>query len=305
MQLTEKEKQLILNLREKENRNPNYVLHNFDDNLRRVIEEGMPLMDRTGTGCRFLTGVQSVIDISKRIPISTRREVVWKSMLKEYLWFLTGSHEIKDLQNMGSKVWNSWQDLEFAKKHNFPESSIGYGYGQNLINSGAKLGEKGVNQIDYVINELKANRASRRALFDFWRADKVNECKLVPCHLIYQFICEPDETGELNNLSCSIYQRSSDSFIGNLSTNMQGAAFYCYMIAQQLNMKPNKLYHTSGHFHIYDNHIELAKEYLSRPCPNSPILKLNKKDSIYNYTADDFILEDYYPLEKMKVPIAV
>jgi thymidylate synthase len=128
---------------------------------------------------------------------------------------------------------------------------------------------------------------------------------LPPCHNSYQFIVEPNEEGELKNLSCCVTQRSSDSFIGNLSTNLQGAAFYTYMIAQQVNMVPKSLYHFSAHFHLYVNHEEALKEYLSRDCPNSPILKLNNRDSIYEYTADDFTLEDYNPLPSIKLEVAV
>jgi thymidylate synthase len=141
----------------------------------------------------------------------------------------------------------------------------------------------------------------------FYRPDKSdsNSVKIPACHVAYQFIPEPDETGALKKLNCCVYQRSSDAFVGNLSTNLQGAAFLTHMLAQQVDMKPAKLFHFSANFHIYENHLDLVKEYLSRETPNSPILKLNKKNSIYDYTADDFSLEDYAPLAKQIVPIAV
>lgn len=290
--------------------NSNYVLYDFDNNLQKVLDSGMPLKDRTGTGCKFLPGVLSTVDISQRIPVPTRRATVWKSMLKEYLWFISGSHNIKDLNKMGSKVWDFWRDDKWTEQNGFDEGSIGYGYGFNLCHFGADIHNKetpGFNQLDYVINELKNNRNSRRILFIFYRPDKSDSksVKLPPCHVVYQFIPEPDATGELNRLSCCVFQRSSDAFVGNLSTNLQGATFLTYMLCQQVNMIPSKLYHFSAHFHIYDNHFDFVKEYLARPAPNSPILKLNKRDSIYDYVADDFVLDDYNPLDKMRLPIAV
>lgn len=296
------EKQKLDNL--KESKTSKYVLDSFDNALQECLNNGFDIEDRTGVGARALSGVSVKIDISERVPVPTRRKTNWKSMLKEYLWFLTGSDEIDDLNEMGSKVWDFWKDKNFAEKHGFNDSSIGYGYGPNLIKYGADIKNKedtGFNQIDYVVDLLKNNPTSRRILIDFWRPDKLSECKLPPCHLCYQWIVDTNT----NELHCSVYQRSSDAFVGNLSTNLQGAAFYTYMLAQQSNLKPSTLTHTSGHFHIYHNHIDLVKEYLSRKKPNSPILKLNKQKSIYDYTADDFDLEDYNPLPSMKVPIAV
>ena len=222
-----------------------------------------------------------------------------------------GSHNINDLNKMGSKVWDPWRDDEWASRNGFEKGSIGYGYGFNLIHFGGDINDvdkqPGINQLDYVVNELKNNRTSRRILFMFYRPDKAdkNSVKLPACHVAYQFIAEPDESGELNKLNCCVYQRSSDAYVGNLSTNLQGAAFLTYMLAQQTDMTPNKIFHFSGNFHIYNDHVDLIREYLHRDAPNSPVLKLNKRHSIYEYTADDFVLEDYQPLAKQSVPISV
>lgn len=292
-------------------KNENYILQNFDDNMKKVLENGFELMDRTGVGCKYLPGILTEVDVSKRVPVPTRRKTAWKSMLREYLWFISGSNNINDLNKMGSKVWDFWRNDSWALKNGFEEGSIGYGYGTNLIHYGCDLNDMennpGFNQLDYVINELKNNRNSRRILFNFYRPDKSgkDDTVLPACHNQYQFIPEPDENRELKKLSLCVTQRSCDSFIGGLSTNLQGATFLLYMICQQVEMKPSKLYHFSGHFHLYKNHEEGLKEYLSRDCPNSPILKLNKKDSIYDYTADDFELEDYEPLEKINLEVAV
>lgn len=289
--------------------NPDYVLMEFDNNLRKVLDEGYEMMDRTGTGVLYLPGITTKIDISERVPILTRRKTAWKSMLKEYLWFLTGSDKIGDLNDMGSKVWDFWRDEEWAFQRDFEPDSIGYGYGPNLIHAGGDLRNleefPGVNQMDYVINELKTNPHSRRILFDFWRADTLQLQKLPPCHNIYQWVVTPDENGEMKDLHCIMYQRSCDSFVGGGSTNLQGATFYTYMLAQQVGMKPKSLIHSVGHFHVYLDHIPFVEEYLSRPIVKSPKLILIKKDSIYDYTADDFTLEEYDPLPRMKVPISV
>lgn len=302
---------LIEKLRKEKERNKNYVLWNFDDNLEKVINTGFNLKDRTGTGCKVLPGILTTVDISERIPVLTRRATSWKSMLKEYLWFLTGSHNINDLNKMGSKVWDFWKDDKFTSENNLPQGSIGYGYGFNLLHFGGDIHNidknPGFNQLDYVVNELKNNRSSRRILFIFYRPDKSDSksVKIPSCHVVYQFIPEEDETGELTKLNCCVFQRSSDAYVGMGSTNLQGASFLTYMLAQQCNMTPNKLFHFSANFHAYNNHIQLIKEYLNREAPNSPILKLNKRNSIYEYTADDFILEDYTPQPKQIVPISV
>lgn len=296
---------------ENKSKNPNYILREFDENLAKIMDEGYDMQDRTGTGCRYLPGITTTIDISKRIPVPTKRATKWKAMLAEYLWFLTGSDRISDLrEKFGSKVWDAWEKHEWAKSKGLSEDSIGYGYGPNLINYGSYLDrhkympplDDGFNQVDHVVNLLKTNPNSRRILWSFFRPDKQGSENVVldPCHLIYQWIPEPNR-----KLSCCVFIRSNDMFVGALSTNLQGAAFYTYMLAQQCGFTPSKLIVMSAHAHIYKDHFRFVEEYLSREEVNSPILKLNKRDSIYDYTLEDFELEDYNPLEKMKIPISV
>ncbi len=314
-------------------KNPNYILRQFDENLAKIMDEGYDMEDRTRTGCRYLPGITTTIDISERVPVPTLRATKWKAMLAEYLWFLTGSDRISDLRNkFGSKVWDSWQKSEWAKSKMLPIDSIGYGYGPNLINYGERLQPEsnrflnidkcGFNQVDHVVNLLKTNPNSRRILWSFFRPDKQGADNVVldPCHLIYQFIPEPslrekrDGIPDLTKsteedckprLSCVVYIRSNDMFVGALSTNLQGAAFYTYMLGQICGFAPSKLIVMSAHAHIYKDHFPFVKEYLSREEVNSPILKLNKRESIYDYSLEDFELFDYKPLEKMKIPISV
>jgi thymidylate synthase len=299
-------------------KNPNYILRGFDENLARIMDEGYDMEDRTGTGCRYLPGITTTIDISKRVPVPTLRATKWKAMLAEYLWFLTGSDRISDLRKIfGSKVWDAWQKSEWAKSKGLPEDSIGYGYGPNLIKYGENIQDQykeyrdeyhefyyqsGFNQVDHVINLLKNNPNSRRILWSFFRPDKQGADNVVldPCHLIYQWIPEPNK-----KLSCCVYIRSNDMFVGALSTNLQGAAFYTYMLSQICGFTPSKLIVMSAHAHIYKDHFPFVEEYLSRKEVDSPVLKLNKKESIYDYSLEDFELDEYNPLEKMKIPISV
>jgi thymidylate synthase len=288
--------------------NPNYILRNFDENLAKIMDEGYDMEDRTGTGCRYLPGITTTIDISERVPVPTKRATKWKAMLAEYLWFLTGSDRISDLREMfGSKVWDAWQKPDWAYEQDLPADSIGYGYGPNLIKYGASLHKLdgppyGFNQVDHVINLLKTNPNSRRILWSFFRPDKQGPDNVVldPCHLIYQFIPEPDR-----KLSCVVYIRSNDMFVGAGSTNLQGAAFYTYMLGQLCGFTPSKLIVISAHAHIYKDHFPFVEEYLSREEVDSPILTLEKVETIYDYKLDNFELVEYNPLPRMKIPISV
>lgn len=296
-------------------KNPNYILRSFDENLARIMDEGYDMEDRTETGCRYLPGITTTIDISERVPVPTLRATKWKSMLAEYLWFLTGSDRIGDLrEKFGSKVWDSWEKLEWAKSKGLEKDSIGYGYGPNLIHYGAEFHDEyhkhalphncigGFNQIDHVINLLRNSPNSRRILMSFFRPDKQGPENTVldPCHLIYQWIPEPNK-----KLSCVVYIRSNDMFVGALSTNLQGAAFYTYMLGQQCGFTPSKLIVMSAHAHIYNNHFSFVEEYLQRSEVDSPMLQLENKSSIYEYALDDFELLEYNPLPKMKIPISI
>lgn len=290
-----------------------YVMSDFDRNLKEIYDSGFDVYgDRTGEGMRVAYGLTTRVDISKHIPIPTKREVKFKSIIKEILWFISGSDNINDLESAGSKIWTPWKDPEFAERGGFQDGSIGYGYGPNLIHFGADLStldsDPGFNQLEYVLNELRTNPKSRRILFTLWRPDKLGkyDVKLPPCHHTYQFIPEPDENGNLTRLSCMMYQRSCDYPIGVMMGNLLGGTLFTYLIAQQVGMTPSKLIHFGGHCHIYHNAMEATGEYLSRETtPSSPVLKINKKQSIYDYSIDDFTVEDYHPLPAIKFPIAI
>lgn len=304
-------------------KNPNYIMREYDEALAKIINNGFDIdNDRTGIGTRCLFGLSTEYDISKRVPILSKREVPWKSIAKEVLWYNTGSSNINDLESMGSKIWTPWKNNEFTNKHKLPEGSGGYLYGFNLVHYGANIHDvewskgqdknidngiyMGFNQLDCVINTLKNNPKSRQACFTFWRPDTNNMALLPACHAFYSFIVSPDENNEMKILNCHLFQRSNDYPIGVGCGNLLIGTLYVYMIAQQLNMKPGKLFHSGAHCHIYNNAMDATNEYLGRDEePNSPILHLNNKSSIYDYNISDFEIEDYNPLPKIKFPIAV
>lgn len=309
-----------------------YLLQPYDDALANIINNGFDIEgDRTGVGTRCLFGIHTEYDISERVPVLTKRKVAWKSIVKEVLWYISGSHNINDLEAKQCGIWTPWKSPTFTDKHHLPEGSAGYVYGFNLIHYGADIHElenfkrvheelfkrpcakdeiptslNGFNQLDYVINTLRKNPKSRQACFTFWRPDTNHQAILPACHAFYTFVVSPDENGEMNVLNLEIYQRSNDYPIGVGMGNLFTGALFVYMIAQQLNMKPGKLYHSGTHCHVYHNALDATREYCSRTeSPNSPILQLNKRDSIYDYTVDDFELLDYNPLPKIDFPIAV
>jgi thymidylate synthase len=291
-------------------KNDKYILHEYDLSLRNIIENGFDVSgDRTGVGTKCLFGLSSKYDVSERVPILTKRKVAWKSIVKEVLWYISGSSNINDLEAFGCNIWTPWKSKEFTDKHDLPEGSGGYLYGYNLIHFGANIhneNDKGFNQLDYVINTLKNNPKSRQACFTFWRPDTNNKAILPACHAFYSFIVSPNENGEMQILNCHLFQRSCDYPIGVGMANLFTGSLFIRLIANCLNMKAGTLYHSGAHCHIYHNAIDSTKEYLSRiDEPNSPILNINYKNNIYDYKPDDFELEDYNPLPSIKFSIAV
>lgn len=325
--------------------NPNYILRPYDQALSQIYHDGFNVgNDRTGVGtvCKF--GISTEFDVSERAPIPVKRAVKWQSIVKEVLWYISGSHSILKLEQSGCKIWTPWKNDAFTTKHNLPQGSGGYIYGFNLIHFGAKIedvdayefamnvlyplpdtgicsdfvahgreqteqafaGRLGFNQLDYVIDTLRTNPASRQACFVFWRPDTNHMAVLPACHAMYSFIVSPDEQGNLTVLNCDLFQRSADYLIGVPFGNIPTAYIFTALIAQQLNMTVGKIYHNGAHCHIYNNALEQAKEYIGRnEEPDSPIMHINKRESIYDYIADDFTLEDYNPLPAIKMPIAV
>lgn len=300
-----------------------YLLHQYDAHMRSILAEGFHTAnDRTGKGTLTKFGLNMEIDISDlRVPILTKRAVQWKSIVKEVLWYISGSHMITDLENMGAKIWTPWKSKEFTDRAGLPEGSGGYVYGFNLIHFGADINELGAfdsieqaadagvnvgfNQLDYVINTLRSNPNSRQACFTFWRPDTNTKAILPACHAFYTFMAEPTADGT-HKLNVHLYQRSADWPVGVGMGNLFTAALFLRLVAIHTGMLPGKIYYSGGNCHVYMNAVESMMTYLSRDeCPESPTLLINTKPTIYDYTIDDFNVVGYAPLEKIVVPIAV
>ena len=330
-----------------------YIMTEYDAALEKILNHGFDIDgDRTGKGTRCAFGLSTSYDISERVPIMTKRKVSWKAILREVLWYISGSHSIAELEQRNCGIWTPWKSDEFTDKHKLPKGSGGYIYGFNLIHFGAEIrdvefyksslalynryidlppdetserdrewaqrglseveaafdGKLGFNQLDYVINTLRANPKSRQACFTFWRPDTNSQAVLPACHAMYSFIVSPDaKTGELNVLNCHMFQRSCDYPIGVGHGNLWTATLFTYMIAAQLGMKPGMLYHSGAHCHIYHNSIDQTTEYLSRTeAPPSPKLVLNPDvKSIYDYREEDFDVIGYEALPSIKFEVAV
>lgn len=285
-----------------------YIMHDYDQALMKILYEGFDTPNkRTGISTRNYYGITTRYDISERVPILTRRKVNWKVIVAECLWYIKGSDNIYDLQDMGSHVWDSWIDDEFTDENQLSPGSIGYGYGPNLTSFGGELyGDPGFNQLDYVIRTIREDVFPRRSLFTLWRPDKLYQVKIPACHHTYQFLVTPDKDGNPTWLSCFMYQRSNDYPIGVGHANLFTGTLFTYMIAQQVGLKPLELIHSGSHCHIYSNNIPQVQEYLSRKeRPSSPILKLNKRGSIYDYKVSDFEVEEYNPLQSIRFEVAI
>ena len=259
------------------------------DLLRHVESNGVKKDDRTGTGTKSVFGYQMRFDLSKGFPLVTTKKIHVKSVIHELLWFLKGSTNISYLQENGVRIWNEWAN---------EKGDLGPIYGHQWRN----WNSDGVDQISEVIETLKINPDSRRMLVSAWNpsvlpnpnlsfAENISNQKaaLPPCHAFFQFYVSNDK------LSCQLYQRSADVFLG-VPFNIASYALLTMMVAQVCNYKPGDFVHTFGDVHIYSNHEEQVKEQLSRSLKPLPIMRLNKNvTSIFEFTYNDFEIINYDP----------
>ena len=259
------------------------------DLLRHVQSNGVKKADRTGTGTKSIFGYQMRFDLSKGFPLVTTKKIHVKSVIHELLWFLKGSTNISYLQENGVRIWNEWAN---------EKGDLGPIYGHQWRN----WNSDGIDQINEVIETLKINPDSRRMLVSAWNpsvlpnsdlsfAENISNQKaaLPPCHAFFQFYVSNDK------LSCQLYQRSADVFLG-VPFNIASYALLTMMVAQVCNYKPGDFIHTFGDVHIYSNHEEQVKEQLSRSPKPLPIMRLNKNiTSIFEFTYSDFDIINYDP----------
>ena len=264
-------------------------MRQYHDLLRLVLEQGAPRPDRTGTGTLSVFGAQARFDLRERFPLLTTKKLHLKSIIHELLWFLQGDTNVRSLNEKGVTIWDEWAD---------EKGELGPVYGAQWIRWRGSGGAV-INQIDNVIAEIKRNPESRRLIVSAWNVADIEQMALPPCHVLFQFYVRDDE------LSCQLYQRSADLFLG-VPFNIASYSLLTMMVAQVCDLRPGEFIHTFGDLHLYQNHLEQAREQLSREFRPLPLMKLNPAvKSIYDFRFEDFTLTDYDPHPAIKAPIAV
>lgn len=278
-----------------------YILKDYDETLLKILEKGKRVNSRAGETL-FLAGTHCRYDVSKYFPIPTKRKIFYKSIFAELIWMLSGSTNINDLNKLGSKIWDFWKDPIFEKRNNYEDGDLGPIYGHSFINYGGDYkGQNGFNQVSYIIDELKNNKHSRRALINLWdpRVMTTDKVKLPCCHYSFQIVVDDSD-----NATGILTQRSGD-WLPGVSANIYFYSALLYMICQQTNLKPYELVHNVANAHVYVNQIDAAYKYLAAPEKDSPTLVLNYKNNIFDYEVADFIVENYNPGPIINVPISV
>ena len=270
-------------------------MQQYLDLLRHILENGATKTDRTGTGTQSCFGYQMRFDLQKGFPLVTTKKVHLKSIIYELLWFLKGDTNIAYLKEHGVRIWDEWAD---------GNGELGPVYGKQWRSWEGKNG-KSVDQISDVVRQIKTNPDSRRLIVSAWNVTDLPDMALMPCHNMFQFYVSPSPDGQRAKLSCQLYQRSADVFLG-VPFNIASYALLTLMMAQVCDLSPGEFIHTFGDVHIYANHIEQVNLQLSRyPLP-LPTMKLNPavKD-IFSFQFDDFTLENYQCHPAIKAPVAV
>ena len=263
-------------------------MRQYEDFLKYVLENGATKTDRTGTGTISVLGGQLRFDLSSSFPLITTKKIHWKSVVHELLWFLKGDTNIQYLKDHNVKIWDAWADKN---------GDLGPVYGKQWRSWESPNGEK-IDQIQNVLDTLKNNPDSRRIIVNAWNVGELGDMALTPCHCLFQFYVANGK------LSCQLYQRSADMFLG-VPFNIASYALLTMMIAQEVDLALGEFVHTFGDAHIYSNHFNQVKEQLSREPRNYPTVKLNpNKKSIFDIEFDDIELIDYDPHPRIKAPVA-
>lgn len=266
----------------------------YEDMLRDVLANGVAKEDRTGTGTKSVFGRQLRFDLNNSFPLITTKRVHFKSLALELLWFLRGDSNVKWLQENGVRIWNEWAD---------DAGELGPVYGVQWRSWPTPDGEH-IDQISQVIDSLRNNPDSRRHVVSAWNVAEIKNMALPPCHMFFQFYVEPTEDGR-GRLSCQLYQRSADTFLG-VPFNIASYALLTAMMAHQLDMELGEFIWTGGDVHIYDDHLEQVNEQLSREPYEYPQLRFTRKpESIFDYTFEDFELVNYQHHPTIKARVSV
>ncbi len=257
--------------------------------LRLVLEQGKFKADRTGTGTYSVFGAQARFPLDQGFPLLTTKKLHLKSIIYELLWFLKGETNIQYLRDHGVTIWDEWAD---------PQGNLGRVYGAQWCDWRTTDG-RSINQIDDVIAQIKSNPDSRRLIVCAWNPGEIGTMALPPCHVLFQFYVHEGE------LSCQLYQRSADLFLG-VPFNIASYALLTMMVAQVSGLKPGTFVHTFGDLHLYSNHLEQARLQLSRDVRPLPSMHLKPSvKNIHEFQYEDFELTGYNPHPGIKAPIAV
>jgi thymidylate synthase len=264
-------------------------MQQYLDLMRQVMHHGVRKDDRTGTGTLSVFGHQMRFDLAQGFPLLTTKKVHTRSIIHELLWFLRGDTNIRYLKENGVSIWDEWADAD---------GNLGPVYGSQWRSWPAPDGRR-IDQISEVVRDIRQNPDSRRLIVSAWNVAEIGNMALPPCHLLFQFYVAH------GRLSCQLYQRSADIFLG-VPFNIASYALLTMMIAQVTDLKPGEFIHTLGDAHLYLNHLEQAQTQLAREPRPLPSMRLNpEKTSLFDFSFDDFELLNYDPHPSIKAPVAV
>ncbi len=264
-------------------------MQQYNDLLRHVMQHGTKKEDRTGTGTVSVFGYQMRFNLQEGFPLVTTKKVHTKSIIHELLWFLKGDTNIKYLKDNGVTIWDEWAD---------ENGNLGPVYGYQWRSWPSASGEH-IDQISQLIDQIKKNPDSRRLLVNAWNVSEISKMKLPPCHILFQFYVADGK------LSCQLYQRSADLFLG-VPFNIASYALLTHMVAQVCNLEVGEFIHTLGDAHIYSNHFDQVNLQLTREPLPLPTLKLNPEvKNIFDFTYEDIAIENYQSHPAIKAVVAV
>ena len=275
---------------------PRPIRHQYEDLMRHVFEHGTAKGDRTGTGTRSVFGHQMRFDLAEGFPLVTTKKVHLKSIILELLWFLRGDSNVRWLQERGCTIWDEWAR---------DDGSLGPVYGVQWRSWPTPDGGH-IDQIQQVIDTLKTHPDSRRIIVSAWNVAELDRMALMPCHAFFQFYVAPSQVaGEPGKLSCQLYQRSADIFLG-VPFNIASYALLTHMVAQQCDLQVGDFIWTGGDCHIYSNHFEQVQTQLARQPYAYPTLQIKRRPaSIFDYAYEDFEVVGYEHHPAIKAPVAV
>ncbi len=263
-------------------------MKNYHTLLQKILDEGVEKSDRTGTGTLSIFGYQMRFNLSEGFPLITTKKLHLKSIIYELLWFLNGDTNVEYLQENGVRIWNEWAD---------ENGELGPVYGKQWRSW--SNGKDTIDQIQRAIDTIKTNPNSRRIIVSAWNVADLDKMALSPCHALFQFYVADGK------LSCQLYQRSADCFLG-VPFNIASYALLTMMIAQVTDLEPGDFVHTFGDAHLYLNHLDQARLQLSRKPRELPQMKLNKEvKNIFNFQYEDFKLLNYKPYPHIKAQVSV